>query len=200
VKNRLWVALVLLWAAPAWAQTCLPPSCLTPAQQATLKAAIVADATANALYQNGDLSGLAAHYNATASPTFTVWRTRVPLNPDIATGIDSAELAGLSTLNATRLQTLVVLLGTGNQAVNPSIGAAGGTNKMKTFFDDIFSGAGGANTRAALALVWYRSATRIEKLFATGTGTTGSPAVLYGAVPGPALESPVSYTIFQNLP
>ena len=52
---------------------------LTPAQKATLKAAIVADNTANALYTAGDLAGLAAYENENASPTFYVYRRSVPV-------------------------------------------------------------------------------------------------------------------------
>lgn len=48
----------------------------------------------------------------------------------------------------------------------------------RAFFDDVFSGAGGTNTRAALLVLWKRLATRIEKLFATGTGSDAVPATL----------------------
>jgi hypothetical protein len=56
--------------------------------------------------------------------------------------------------------------------VNPSIAS------NRAFFDDVFSGAGGTNTRAALLALWKRLATRGEKLYATGTGSDASPATL----------------------
>ncbi len=43
---------------------------------------------------------------------------------------------------------------------------------------DIFSGAGGLAQRTHLLAVGRRTATRAEKLFATGTGTTAVPAVM----------------------
>ena len=49
---------------------------------------------------------------------------------------------------------------------------------QRAFFDDIFSVAAGATTRAALNALWRRTTTRAENIFAVGTGTEASPAVL----------------------
>jgi hypothetical protein len=141
---------------------------LTPAQKITLKTAIQADSAANALFVSGDLGGLADYLNTQASPTFTVWKTSVLIG-SIGASIVASELSGLSTLNATRLQTLVMLLQDG---VNPT------RVDTRAFFDDIFSGAGGVNTRAALLALWKRLASRVEKIFATGTGSDAVPAIL----------------------
>jgi hypothetical protein len=43
---------------------------------------------------------------------------------------------------------------------------------------DIFSGPGGAGSRASLVQIAKRSATRAEKLFAIGTGTDVSPGTM----------------------
>jgi hypothetical protein len=64
--------------------------------------------------------------------------------------------------------------------VNPSL------PDCRQFFDDIFSGAGGTNTRANLLALWKRLATRAEKLYATGTGSDPSPAVM-------VVEGAISY-------
>jgi hypothetical protein len=56
--------------------------------------------------------------------------------------------------------------------VNPSL------IDVRQMFDDIFSGAGGTNTRANLLALWKRLATRGEKIFATGTGSDPSPGTL----------------------
>lgn len=150
---------------------------LTTAQLQTLKTAILADPTANAFYQAGDLSGLAAYYNGPASPAFIVWRTLVSIG-EVGRTFNATELAGLTSLNTQRLQNLAAWLEAG---VNPSLATT------RQFFDDVFSGAGGANTRAALLAIWKRSATRLEKVFATGTGSDAAPATL-------AVEGTLSYT------
>jgi hypothetical protein len=141
---------------------------LTAAQKVTLKADILANSDANTIYQNGDTSGLAALYNAPASPSHTVWKTGVSIT-HVGDTIVASELAGLTGVNIDRLSCIAQLSPMG---VNPS------KADRRAAFDDIFSGAGGVNTRAALAILWKRLATRAEKLFATGTGSDASPATL----------------------
>ena len=140
---------------------------LTSAQLTALKADIAADGTLNTIPNNDDGDyAIAAIYNTQASPDWTIWKKSV-LIADVGTAIDAAEMAGLSTLNSTRLQTLAVFLSSG---VNPSL------VDHRAFFDDIFSGAGGTNTRPRLLVLWKRLASRAEKLFSTGTGSDASPA------------------------
>lgn len=142
---------------------------LTSPQLATLKSAIQADGTLNAQPNTPDGNFvIAAAMNALASPAFIVWKTRVSINK-VGDNINGTELAGLTSLNVTRLQTIALYSPDG---VNPSL------TDRRQFFDDIFSGAGGAVTRASLLALWKRSATRGEKLFATGTGSDASPATL----------------------
>jgi hypothetical protein len=141
---------------------------LTTAQRNALKADILANSDALAIYTVGNLEALAALYNANASPTFTVWKSNVSINA-VGKAFNGSELAGLTTANQTRLQTIALYLADG---VNPSIAS------NRAFFDDVFSGASGANTRAALLVLWKRAATRLEKLFATGTGSDASPGTL----------------------
>lgn len=141
---------------------------LTAAQRATLLAGIVASPDLAQLRTDGNLAGLAAALNAVASPSFTVWKSMVTIT-QIGDNIVATELAGLSSLNSTRLQTIVALSAEG---VNPSLA------DRRAFFDDIFSGSGGAGTRAKLLILWKRLATRLEKLFATGTGSDAVPATM----------------------
>lgn len=158
------LALVCALTAPAAAQT------LTDAQAPVLKAAILADPALTALpntYPEG-ATLLAAALNATAAPDFIVWRTSASIG-EVGRTFNATELAGLTSLNHTRLQTLAVYLSGG---VNPSLSA------IRAFFDDIFSGAGGVNTRAALLAIWKRKARYVEKVFATGAGSDASPATL----------------------
>ena len=142
---------------------------LTPAQMATLKANIIADAAFNGLPLNTDGAVTIANaYNLAAAPAFTVWKTNVPI-VEVGRAFNGAELAGLTTGNQTRLQTIAQYLSAG---VNPSL------IDNRQFFDDVFSGAGGNTTRPKLLTLWKRLALRIEKLFATGTGSDASPATL----------------------
>jgi hypothetical protein len=155
---------------------------LTPQQLTTLKNDIVADPVLNAQPNNSDGAfDIAVAYNLNASPNFTVWKTNVLIN-DVGKKFNGAELAGLTTANQTRLQTIAMYLAGG---VNPSL------IDNRQFFDDIFSGAGGATTRANLLALWKRLATRAEKLYATGTGSDPSPATM-------TFEGPISFQDVLN--
>lgn len=142
---------------------------LTPAQQITLKAAVIADVQLNAFPRTQDGAyAIASLLNQAASPSFTAWKTNVAIN-DVGKAFNGTELAGLTTGNQSRLQTIALYLAGG---VNPSLA------DNRAFFDDVFSGAGGTATRAKLLILWKRLATRVEKIFATGTGTDIAPATL----------------------
>ena len=142
---------------------------LTTTQLQTIKAAILSDPVLVAQPMDGNGNGFIADaFNAPASPVFTVWKTRVQID-EIGDNFVATDLAGLSTLNSTRLQTIVAFSSVG---VNPSLA------DRRAFFDDIFSGAGGVATRARLLILWKRLATRIEKLLAVGTGSSAVPAIL----------------------
>lgn len=144
---------------------------LTSTQATALKNDILASVDPAVVAARGggavgrDDTTLAALYNANSA--IIVWKTLVLLGA-IGDKINGAELAGLSSLNSTRLQTVVALSQTG---VNPSLA------DRRAFFDDIFSGAGGAVTRAQLLTLWKRNARRIEALFC-GVGTDAAPATL----------------------
>lgn len=144
---------------------------LTTVQQATLKAAILADPAYNTLpVNNNSALTIATSMNIAVTPAFVVWKNSESIG-NIGKAFNATELAGLSTLNNTRLQTLAQYLANG---VTPSLAS------IRQFFDDIFSGAGGVLTRAALLALWKRTPTanKIEKLFSAGTGTDVSPATM----------------------
>ncbi len=157
------LVLVCALASPASAQ-------ITDAQMPVLQTAILADPALTAIpntYPAG-AQQLAAELNATASPTFVVWRTSVSIG-EVGRNFNASDLSGMTSLNHTRLQTLAVYLSAGVNPSQPSI---------RQFFDDVFSGAGGANTRASLLTLWKRNARYIERIFATGTGSDASPGLL----------------------
>lgn len=163
--KKLIVSLLLTLAAfGAWAQT------LSPAQLLVLRTNILADVTlAPKCTSSGDGPfEIAAAYNLPATPAFVVWKTNVSIT-EVGDNINGTELAGLSSLNTTRLQAVIMLSQGG---INPTLG------DRRKFFDDIFSGTGGALTRASLLALWKRTATRAERLFATGNGLDATPGVL----------------------
>jgi hypothetical protein len=145
---------------------------LTTQQLATLKAAILAetDATFVALRAATDETGMAAWYNAPTSPAFIVWRRDVK-TPEIGPVLNWVAVANLTTANRDRATTFVML--------NPSQFNA--SADIAAYWDTTFGGSlggEGANTRAALQALWRRTANRVERLFATGTGTDATPGFL----------------------
>ena len=141
---------------------------MTPAQLATLKAAILAETDATFVtHRTAGATGLMQQWFNAAS-TFVVWKARVTV-AETGIAINSSELAGLTTANTNRLSVLAAYSG---GQFNPSIA------DVRSGFNDVFGGAGGVNTRAALLALWKRFATRAEKLFATGTGSDAAPGLL----------------------
>jgi hypothetical protein len=144
---------------------------LTTAQKATLKTHIRATPDLAAIYENGDLQSLANALNAAASPVYVVWKSSAS-TMDMAKVINYNAVAGMTTANTDRVQLFVRLNPTSFDPARADI---------RQFFTDTFSGAlngQGQATRDALEAFYRRNATRTEKLFATGTGTTVAPAVL----------------------
>lgn len=142
---------------------------LTTEQNAIMKADILADPALNANVNNEDgASAIAVVYNAQASPSFTVWRSAVSI-AETGQQFNGTELAGMTTANNTRLQTIAMYLADGYNASFADV---------RQMFNDIWSGAGGTNTRVNLLALWKRLATRGEKLFASGAGSDATPATL----------------------
>ena len=154
---------------------------LDVAQLATLKAAIAAetDSTFVTLRTAGSTGAMAAWYSDLAVPAFIVWRTLVSLK-EVGDAFNGAEFSGLSTAEVSRLSAFADYTPTGINA---------GLADRRQLFDTVFST--GGITKASLATVWRRSANRVEKLFATGVGTTVAPAVL-------VFEGSISYTDIQK--
>ena len=143
---------------------------LTTAQLATLKTAILADATLNAFpnTSDGNFDMCTQKLNVPASPTWMVWKGNVSI---LATGqaFNGTELAGMTTANQTRLQTIAQYLSQGYNAALADV---------RAMFNDIWSGAGGANTRVSLLALWKRPALLGEKILSTGAGSDAAPATM----------------------
>lgn len=169
---------------------------LTAPQLATLKAAILAetDPTFVAARTEGNNATMAAFYAADANPAFYVWKSSVETESifeaidwakltvaDLATTADSQQVAAAQTnwhLACQGKQINLQIVLQGRQTINAT--------KLKTrqmltdALQNLPSGAGGALQDAGWTTVkqqLYRSVNRGERLFATGTGTTGVPGL-----------------------
>lgn len=144
---------------------------LTQEQKLTLKAAIVADPAFAAFVASPSPDGafaVAAAFNQPASPDFVVWRTTVTRSEILQNGFDWTRLDNLSVGKA-RVWTDIFVEG----RINPS------KPNVRAGIEAVWVGtAQDLAVRAAVYVHCKRSATRVEKLFATGTGTTETPGTM----------------------
>lgn len=141
---------------------------LTTEQLTTLKAAILAETDAEfvPLRTANDEQGMADWYNAAS--THVVWRTSVTRDEIMGDGFDFTQVDNL-TVGQARIFDWLLWDG----AVDPSQAS------KRAAISEAWKG-----TAAKVAVGTYilglckRAASRVEKLFAVGTGTTGSPAVM----------------------
>jgi hypothetical protein len=121
---------------------------------------------------------IAAALNVDASPAFWVYRRAIP-SAEIGKKVNYVAVAAMTTANLQRVSDFLRL----------NISEFDGRDDVKTFLSDTFSGALGGQgqaTRDALDLMLRRLATRFERIYATGTGSTAAPGTL-------VLEGPLSY-------
>lgn len=159
------------------------PTVLTAAQIATLKTFFNTDASMTTLKNNvgtanEDRAAIAAAFNAdTANANPWIWKTKVlkaQITNDVSVDATSFIWAGNGYITRS-VQELMCFdaLFNGSGIVDPSLA------NVRQAFTDIFSGVGNAaSNRTHLASVGRRKATVAERLLATGTGTTASPALL----------------------
>ena len=171
---------------------------MTPAQHATLKAYILADANFNMQPHNSDTAyAIAAAYNQEYAPAFVVWASTVPAST-VFDNIAWASFTPADVPDGTTLYTNRALLCQGKQfnlqtmLVGRDQIATGKTslrNGLKDALQGVPAGTGGANLDAGWATVKaaiVRNVTILEKIFATGTGTAATPGDL-------VVEGPISY-------
>jgi hypothetical protein len=141
---------------------------LTLAQLSVLNADILADPTLSAHPNNDDGNfAIAAVYNTVLVPAFRVWRTNVPTK-DVKNGVVWTEYIGRSVGERSAFELMI-----SNGIIN------GADANIRQGILDIFSGPGGAGSRANLTALSKRDSTRAEKLFAAGTGPEQSPATMF---------------------
>lgn len=144
---------------------------LTTAQLQTLKTAILADPALAALPQTADSAfAVAAAFNQVASPAFVVWKTSLSLETITSNGFDWVEVDSLTTSKARIWEWM---FGNPLRTINPS------KDNVRAGIVEVWKGtAAKLAVQAAVLNHCKRSASRAEKLFATGTGTTAAPATL----------------------
>jgi len=162
----------------------------TAAQIATIKADILANSDLNTLPAGPDGAfAVAALYNAPASPAFTVWKSSVTEADIVSKTSDEGTTWSWPAMIARTVgeqfgwSRMVGVMG----IINPSL------PQVRQAIQDIFSNGptGAAAQRTHLAAMGKRSATRLEKLLATGTGSTAVPATM-------GYEGAISYTDIQT--
>lgn len=155
---------------------------LTVGQKAQLKTFIQSVPEANLLLTDGNLSGLADWLNTTASPTFVVWKTKVTRAEIMQNGFDWVRVDNLSVGKA-RIWEWMFQDGPINAA----------KDNVRLGIDEAWKGtAADLAVRAAVYVHCKRSASRFERVFATGTGSDAVPATM-------AVEGPIDYTELVNL-
>jgi hypothetical protein len=153
---------------------------LTLAQQQALKAHLLSNQEIAQTYIDGNLPGVADYMNAASDPAFIVWKSFVSRDDVMLNGFDWTRVDNLSV---------------GKARIWDWINQSGGFNPSKANIragiDATWTGtAADLAVRAAVYVHCKRSASRVEKLFATGTGTTNDPATM--AVEGALTSDDIS--------
>jgi hypothetical protein len=139
---------------------------LTTPQLQTLKAAIAAetDPTFVALRTANNEGGMADWYNAPS--TFVCWRTNVTRD-EIGSAWVGTDIDSMSALNMQRLQLLLASSTAGVYDMGRADRRAGFENPFGTNVNNA--------SWVAMRASWKRFASRLERLFVTGTGTDATP-------------------------
>lgn len=144
---------------------------MTPAQLQTLKTAINATPAWSSIPNNDDGHfALAAILSGSADPAFIVWRTNVSQDEIMLNGFDWTLVDNLS---AGKARIWEWLFDNEARVFNPS------KLNVRAGIDACWAGSGALITqRANIYAHCKRSATKGERIFATGTGTTADPGLL----------------------
>lgn len=143
---------------------------LNPQQLATFAAALAAetDPVLVSARDSGATPLIANWYNAIPDPAVIVWRTSVTQDEIMQNGFDWVRVDNLAVGKARIWEWMFT---NDTRSFNPS------KSNVRAGIDEVWKGAAAdLAVRAAVYVHCKRSATRIEQLFATGTGTTEAPA------------------------
>jgi hypothetical protein len=174
---------VLLLSLPTlcWAQTTL-----TQGQYNTLQTDIGATPALATAVAAADWGAVVAYYNAVASPDYWVWRTAVP-SSEYRKALVGSDIEALTVGKARSFEWLTGNLTLPIDASDPNVQASLG---------GVFGG--GTTSRTNLLALVRAQATVVQKLFATGTGSTAAPATM-GYV-GPLRYADVAYAMPPHVP
>jgi hypothetical protein len=155
---------------------------LTPQQNTIVAAYVAATPELSSLQPSADNAfAIANAMNAIASPAFIVWKTNVDPDEIMKNGMDWTRVDNLSVGKA-RIWDWLTRLGTMN-ASKPNVRAGIDATWVGTAAD--------LAVRASVYVHCKRSATVIEKLLATGTGSDATPATM-------GYEGSVNYLDMMN--
>ena len=143
---------------------------MTPAQLQTLKAALLADpALAQYIVDYRD-DLIRDHYNAPSEPAFTVWRTAVTQDEIMQNGFDWTRVDNLAVGKA---RIWDWMFDNQSTTINPS------KQNVRAGIEAVWVGtAADLAVRAAVYVHCKRIANRVERFFATGTGSDAVPGLL----------------------
>ena len=144
---------------------------LTSDQAATFKTALFAetDTTLVSLRTNGQTTLIRDWYNAPDPLGYIIWRNSVTMDEIMQNGMDWTRVDNLSVGKARIWEWL---FNNQQRSCNPS------KQNVRDGIDATWVGtAADLAVRAAVYVHCKKTASRIDKLFATGTGTTLSPSV-----------------------
>ena len=140
---------------------------LNGSQLQAVKAWVIANN--NSIFDQSAVNAL----NVTATPEFVVWKTSVTRKEILQNGFDWTRLDNLNVGKARIWSDIFV-----DGVINPS------KSNVRAGIEAVWVGTqADLDVRAAVYVHCKRSATVIEKLIATGTGTTNDPATM--AAEGP---------------
>jgi len=145
---------------------------LTQAQKTTLKNFILADSVLGPLATGPhDNQGVADLLNAEATPAFTVWKTAVTQDEIMQNGFDWTRVDNLT--NGSKWRIWEWMFSNPTRSTNPS------KANVRAGIDATWVGtAQDLAVRAAVYVHCKRLASRLEKLFSTGTGSDAVPATM----------------------
>lgn len=101
-------------------------------------------------------------YNEDVSPDYWIYRDMVPTE-NVRDAINANDLVNITTADSDRVIKLL--------SVRQERGFSGADADDRAAWDDVFSAAAGDKSQQAIAALWTRTATNIEKLFSLSTGS-----------------------------
>jgi hypothetical protein len=145
---------------------------LTQAQKQALAADLQATQTPEVLawIAQNSVGLIADWYNAPADPAYIVWKTSLQLEEITSNGFDWVRVDNLSVGKARIWEWM---FGSEDKSINPS------KANIRAGIAEVWKGtAADLAVQASVLAHCKRPASRVEKLFATGPGTTAEPALL----------------------